>query len=176
MARRIVVRRSFVSSSHSPMLADAWCGVGKITLATRCMGSIQKTAFGASVAQPGRASPCQGECRGFESLHSLHSSTSRSSSNGRSTDRSPTPESPRFEFPLGSSDPREAAVKEDSNAREGPSHQGGWTRGRGQTTPRVHPAGDGVARATGDMPQWRCRARDMRAHGKPNGRWRWGSG
>ena len=26
----------------------------------------------ASVAQPGRASPCQGECRGFESLRSLH--------------------------------------------------------------------------------------------------------
>ncbi len=25
----------------------------------------------ASVAQPGRASPCQGECRGFESLRSL---------------------------------------------------------------------------------------------------------
>ena len=27
----------------------------------------------ASVAQPGRASPCQGECRGFESLRSLQS-------------------------------------------------------------------------------------------------------
>ena len=28
----------------------------------------------ASVAQSGRASPCQGECRGFESLRSLHRS------------------------------------------------------------------------------------------------------
>src|ERR1043166_466031 len=34
--------------------------------------SLSEPAFEASVAQSGRASPCQAECRGVESLRSLH--------------------------------------------------------------------------------------------------------
>ena len=38
----------------------------------RIFGILLLAVNGASVAQSGRASPCQGECRGFESLRSLH--------------------------------------------------------------------------------------------------------
>ena len=44
----------------------------KVPLPNRPSSPNLTTVLGvASVAQSGRASPCQGECRGFESLHSL---------------------------------------------------------------------------------------------------------
>ncbi|SRR5581483_1307691 len=55
------------------MKADAWNRFPpKNSLQSRRIPLIFDTATAASVAQSGRASPCQGERRGFESLRSLH--------------------------------------------------------------------------------------------------------